>query len=127
MFGLAYNKGQYSGQAYVLSAPLTDAEIGAVAAGTLALSSDARTLLSSAATLELKEVASGRYSSSLTGSGYVATAKPARNGKPEAIVMALSDNKAVQFTSDELSVSHAYLSRHDTGVTFSFTFVEYIQ
>lgn len=127
MFGLAYNKGQYSGQAYVLSAPLTDAEIDAVAAGALALSSDARTLLSSAATLELKEVASGRYESSLTGSGSVATAKPARNGKPEAIVMALSDNKAVQLTSDELSVSHSYLSRHDTGVTFSFTFVEYIQ
>lgn len=126
MFGLSYNKGQYTGTAYVLSSPLSDTELDEVASGALTLGSDSRTLLSSDATLELKEVASGRYASSVTGSGSVSTATPSRNGKPEAIVMFLAD-RAVQLSADELSMSHAYLSRHDLGVSFSFTFVEYVQ
>lgn len=127
MFGLSYNKGQYPGTAYVLSSALSVDELDSVASGALSLAQDERTLLTSSAVLELKEIAPGRYASSVTGSGSVATAKPSRSGKPEAVVMALAGNKAVQLTSDELDVSHAYLSRHDSGVTFSFTFVEYFQ
>lgn len=127
MFGLSYNKGQYTGTAYVLSSALSVDELDSVASGALSLSQDERTLLTSSAVLELKEIAPGRYSSSVTGSGSVATAKPSRSGKPDSVVMVLTGNKAVQLTSDELDVSHAYLSRHDSGVTFSFTFVEYFQ
>ena len=127
MFGLSYNTGKYTGTAYVLSSELTEDELYSVASGTLSLAQDERTILTSSAVLELKEIASGRYAYSVTGSGSVSTAKPSRNGKPEAVVMALTENKAVQLTSDELEVSHQYLSRHDAGVTFSFTFVEYFQ
>lgn len=121
MFGLTYSKDKYTGTAYVLTSELSSSELDAVASGALDLSRDIRTLLFSAASIDIKEVASGRYASSVTTDCVINTARPVRNGIPKAVVVKLTGSRAVQVSSNEFVLSHKYLSRHDEGVTFTFT------
>jgi hypothetical protein len=125
MFGLTFNKGAYSCTAYVMSSSLSASELDSVATGALSLASDTRVLLSSTATLELKEQVSGRYATAVSGSCSLTQATPIRNGEPSSIVLFSAEaGVAVQMLKSEITSSHKYLSRHDKPVTFSFGFVE---